>query len=363
VNLFRENVCPESVRALRVPKALAGQCIEELRRADALDAEWRPRPDGSVLLVPIREETAAFHVESFGAAIGDAPFDRTPRPVRPFDAIGQAARAAGLKASVLPRRWERIGDVVLLRPPRNKHLAGGRGSSHRCSVRLGVARAHGRRGPRLDPGPMARSSRSMVVGDGTRTVHREDGVLFALDVSEVMFSSGNLAERMRMARLPQPGETVVDLFAGIGYFSIPMAVKSRAARIVACEVNPSAFEYLRENVRLNRVDCVETRLGDCRDVAPTGVADRIVMGHFGAGNCLDAALRAARPTATIHVHGLGRLSRASSRSLAGEADNLVTHIDREARRQGFRVASVHRHVIKSYGPGVRHFVVDAVVRR
>ena len=207
---------------------------------------------------------------------------------------------------------------------------------------------------------MARSSRSMVVGDGTRTVHREDGVLFALDVSKVMFSSGNLAERMRMARLPQPGETVVDLFAGIGYFSIPMAVQSEAARIVACEVNPSVFQYLQENVRLNRVDCVETRHGDCRDVAPTGIADRNVMGHFGAGNYLDAALRVARPTATIHVHGLERVS---SRSLAGEADNLVTRLDTEAGREGFRVASVHRRVIKSYGPGVRHFVVDAVVRR
>ena len=360
MNLFRENVCPESVRALRVPRALAGECVEELRRADALDAEWRPRPDGSVLLVPIREETAALHVESFGAAIVDAPFDRAPRPLGFFDAIAEAARAAGLDPRALPRGWERIGGVVLLRPPRGMHWREDE------SRRIGAVYGSALRARTVVEdlasiqGPWRVPAVRWLWGEGTRTVHREDGVLFALDVSEVMFSSGNLAERMRMARLPQPGETVVDLFAGIGYFSIPMAVKSRAARIVACEVNPSAFEYLRENVRLNRVDCVETRLGDCRDVAPTGVADRIVMGHFGAGNCLDAALRAARPTATIHVHGLERVS---SRSLAGEADNLVTRLDREAGRQGFRVASVHRHVIKSYGPGVRHFVVDAVVRR
>ncbi|HEY5539757.1 MAG TPA: hypothetical protein VIL58_09530, partial [Thermoplasmata archaeon] len=204
------------MRALRVPKALAGQCIEELRRADALDAEWRPRPDGSVLLVPIREETAAFHVESFGAAIGDAPFDRTPRPVRPFDAIGQAARAAGLKASVLPRRWERIGDVVLLRPPRNMHWR--EDESRRIGAVYGSALHVHTVVEDLASiqGPWRVPAVRWLWGDGTRTVHREDGVLFALDVSKVMFSPGNLAERMRMARLPQPGETVVDLFAGIG---------------------------------------------------------------------------------------------------------------------------------------------------
>ncbi len=283
--------------------------------------------------------------------------------MRPFDAIGEAARGAGLKPNALPRGWKRIGDVVLLRRPRSmrwredepRRIGAVYGSALRArTVVEDLASIHG---------PWRLPAVRWLWGEGTKTVHREDGVLFALDVSKVMFSSGNLAERMRMARLPQPGETVVDLFAGIGYFSIPMAMHGRATRIEACEVNPSAFDYLRENVRLNRVDCVEPRLGDCRDVAPTGVADRIVMGHFGAGDYLDVALRAARPNATIHVHGLERLSRTSARSVAGEAHNLVTRLDREAGRQGFRVVSVHRRVIKSYGPGVRHFVVDAVVRR
>src|SRR2546427_5740056 len=88
-----------------------------------------------------------------------------------------------------------------------------------------------------------------------------------------MFSSGNLAERMGIADRVRPGAVVVDLFAGIGYFSLPIAVRSRAKRVYACELNPVSFRYLVENTRLNRTTNLIPLLGDCRDVEPR-VLDR-----------------------------------------------------------------------------------------
>jgi len=66
-------------------------------------------------------------------------------------------------------------------------------------------------------GPLRVPRREIIAGTCARTVHRENGVLFKLDAKKVMFSAGNLKERMRMSHFGK-GEFVVDMFAGIGYF-------------------------------------------------------------------------------------------------------------------------------------------------
>nr|WP_292478678.1 hypothetical protein [Methanothrix sp.] len=76
-----------------------------------------------------------------------------------------------------------------------------------------VLRDYGMRAlQRAGPGDHCRHSD----GDGSS---RENGVIFHLDARKVMFSAGNLRERMHGQS--GPGEYVVDMFAGIGYFSFP----------------------------------------------------------------------------------------------------------------------------------------------
>ena len=290
-------------------------------------------------------------------------FPRTPPPSRPIDVIrSRAAVRLGLDAGRLPQKWELIGDVLLLRLPRDLSPRAEDIASIYAEV-LGaetvvedLARIRG---------PWRVPEVRRIWGGGTETVHVEDGVRFKLDVAKVMFSSGNTGERQRMARIGPPGETVVDLFAGIGHFSLPIAVHARPARVVACEVNPVAFDYLRENGRLNRVT-IDARLGDCRAVAPKGIADRVVMGHFDAEKYFDTALEASGDVATIHLHGLTPIRDANTR-LEMKRDEfrppVFAGLEERAEQHGYSVQRTSFHAVKWYGPRRVHFVLDISIAR
>ncbi len=71
----------------------------------------------------------------------------------------------------------------------------------------------------------------------------------------------------------------MDLYAGIGYYTLPLATHAGAARVVACEWNPDACLALRHNVAANGVaGRVEVLFGDNRATTaalPDGMADRV----------------------------------------------------------------------------------------
>ena len=158
-----------------------------------------------------------------------------------------------------------------------------------------------------------------------------------------------------MGRIVTPGETVVDLFAGIGHFAIPMAVHGKARRVVACEVNPVAFAYLEENVRLNRAWSVEPRLGDCRQTAPQEVADRIVMGYLDGEAYLDVAMAAAKDVAILHYH--------ESTPVEEVPWGPWSRVENAAKKAGLGVDLLTVNRLKSYAPRIRHVVLDARLSR
>jgi tRNA wybutosine-synthesizing protein 2 len=197
----------------------------------------------------------------------------------------------------------------------------------------------------------------VIIGEGTETIHRENKCSFKLDVSRIMWSKGNTTERKRMSTIAKQGETIVDMFAGIGYFSIPMAVHSKPAKIYSIELNPISYGYLCENVHLNKVeDVLEPILGNCREIAPRGIADRVLMGYIGNTNeYLDVAMDVLKEGGIIHYHEsvpdklkfIRPVERINEAAMAA---------DREM------VEIINKRIIKPYSPGVYHVVVDAKIK-
>ena len=121
-----------------------------------------------------------------------------------------------------------------------------------------------------------------VAGENkTTTLHRESGCLFTVDVAECYFSPRLSHERMRIAKMVETGENVINMFAGVGCFSIMIAKHSGAAKVFSIDVNPAAVKFMQENVRLNRVyGKVTPLLGDSKEIVNSRlrrVADRVLM--------------------------------------------------------------------------------------
>uniref|UniRef100_A0A915K6Y6 tRNA(Phe) (4-demethylwyosine(37)-C(7)) aminocarboxypropyltransferase n=1 Tax=Romanomermis culicivorax TaxID=13658 RepID=A0A915K6Y6_ROMCU len=132
------------------------------------------------------------------------------------------------------------------------------------------------------------------------------------NVTKCMFSIGNISEKLRIASFGCRGETVVDLFAGIGYFTLPYLVHAKASHVFACEWNPDAVEALKRNLIANKVEDACTILeGDCRKVCPSEVADRVNLGLLPtASPYWLTACRALKPTGGyLHIHENVTLSK------------------------------------------------------
>jgi tRNA (guanine37-N1)-methyltransferase len=121
-----------------------------------------------------------------------------------------------------------------------------------------------------------------VAGENkTTTIHKESGCLFSVNVGECYFSPRLFYERMRIAKQVEKGEAIVNMFSGVGCFSIVIAKHSNVEKVYSIDINPAAVQSMQENVRLNRAyGKVVPILGDAKDVIEKRLchaADRVLM--------------------------------------------------------------------------------------
>ena len=192
----------------------------------------------------------------------------------------------------------------------------------------------------------------IVAGDKTtETVHREYGMTFRMDVAKVFFSPRLATEREIVARQVEAGEVVIDMFAGIGPFSVLIA-KTRSPEVVyAIDLNPEALRFMKENIGFNKAVAVTPILGDAREeIAKLEKADRIIMNlpHDASGFVADA-LRALKPGGTIHYYEI-----MEDASLQPRFDEIADI----ARREGRVMKELARRKVKSYSPTMTFYGLD-----
>lgn len=189
----------------------------------------------------------------------------------------------------------------------------------------------------------------ILYGNQTETINKENGCLFKLDLTKVMWSKGNNNERLRITKLVKDNETVIDMFAGIGYFSIPIGVHSNAKQVYAIEINPNSYHYLCENIKLNKLNNITPILGDCKTETPKLKADRIIMGYVKTTHhYLKVAIDSLNPGGILHYHETVPEKLINQRP--------IERIIAQAGNRDVELIKINK--IKKYAPGVEHVVVD-----
>ena len=253
--------------------------------------------------------------------------------------------------SLIPKKWEKIGNILILKLPNelNKYkmeISKIYSDILNCkSVLQDFGGIDGKyRLPKVE----------LIFGcNDTETIHIENGIKYKLDPKKIMFSSGNMSERLRMANISKKNEIIVDFFAGIGYFTLPIAVYCKPKKIFSCEINPISYNYLCKNVVLNDVtSIVEPIKGDSIKVSPQNIADRVLLGYFKeTKKYLPTAFYCLKnKSGIIHYHDIFQNEIVP--------DIPIKFLRNIAKKCNIDINYIKYKKVKSYAPRISHYVFD-----
>ncbi len=186
----------------------------------------------------------------------------------------------------------------------------------------------------------------VIAGDPrTETIHKEYGCRYKVDLARAYFTPRLSTERSRVLSWIKEGDTVVDMFAGVGPYSILIAKSKKPAKVLAIDKNPDAVHYLKENISLNSVKNIEAIEGDAREEARkfADTADHVIMNlPHNAFEFLDSAVLLLKSGGIIHYYGMT------------PEDNLfessIKLIREAAEKAGRKIEVLEKRVVRSYAP-------------
>jgi len=354
---------PQPTPCIQVPKNQGEKTIALAFKLELIDKSLTIQRNETHLGIPLLRQPKEDEWETLKNQVPqiklttDTFIEKRP----PAETLTQAVRdnlPPELLASV-PQAFDIIGDIVVIDIPPNlklyQNLIGNAILQTQKNVKSVLAKA----GDII--GVYRIRDYTFIAGEQeTQTIHREFGCQYHVDIARAYFSPRLSHEHERVASLVQDGETVVDLFAGVGPFSVLIGKRNLKAKIYAVDLNPDAVELLKVNVRVNRV---ETRvfpiLADAREIAATklkGKADRVIMNlPETAIDFVDAACNAIKPKGgVVHFYGFVRSPDTT--------EDLKQRFLRNVEKNGRRVeAFLYAKSIRETAPFESQVVLDAKI--
>ncbi len=342
----------EKAKALKVPKK-KGECIRtQLRDADVIRTDLCIAKDEKYLYFPLRSDV-------------ETDFDY---PVLMKSFVRRKQRISSYKDKIiipedlkdlLPTSFDVIGSILLIKIPKElmsykKEIGNALLGTH----------AHIETVCLMHPvcGELRTRNVEVIAGKKTtRTMHKEYGLTFHVDVENTYFSPRLANERYRIAQLVQPNECVVDMFTGVAPFPVMIARFAQPSRIIAVDKNREAVKLARKNIVQNKVlDIVDVFFEDAACVESVmkknqRKADRIIMNlPFQSYHFFPYALHIMNNTCMIHYYEVLQEEKITSR---------IQDLIQLATEEQVSIQKTKVHRIKTYAPREFYIGIDITAQK
>lgn len=308
---------------IKVPKFEGEKIRLQLNNLDVIDKNYKIQPINDYLYIPVKDKVEVFEQFSF-----------EPCELKPTKKI--IPKKIGVSYDV-------VGDIAILGYREDAQRIAHDILKTRKQIKVVLAA--------ISPVKGDYRLKDFVVVAGehrTKTFHKEFGNTLFVDVSQAYFNPRLSTERNRITGLTKSDEVVVDMFAGVGPFTIMLG--KRAKKVIAIEMNPNAFNFLKKNVELNKLKNVDVFLGDAKQLSSKlkGIADRVIMNlPHSAFEFLEQAVTVLSDRkGTIHYYDIKE---------EGYFEQIVGEIKKVIEENGRFIEDVSVKKVRSYAP--RRFII------
>ena len=195
--------------------------------------------------------------------------------------------------------------------------------------------------------------------DKTETEYKESGCRFIVDVEKTFFSPRLSTERERISNLVNDNETIVNMFGGIGMFSI-LSAKKKSCTVYNIDINPDASTLCEENTRLNKLKGNVISLnGDASDIIKKELqnsANRVLMLlPERSDEFLDSAISSLKTNGIIHYYSHIHADKKQDAAKLSEVHFLKTNTTHSK--------ILNSKIVRPIGPRFYQTVVDAAIQK
>lgn len=328
-------------KCIKVPRRLGEKTIRSLRNFGLLDTGFIIKQIDNQLMIPLSEKPKSDVIMMVENQLEEAQvttcfFEERKRPKKSLHEALKKKLPSQLLAKI-PHAMDIIGQVAIIQVPSelegHKSVLGAAILEINTNLKTVLAKASAVNGEKR------LRDFEVLAGAATETVYREHGCVYSLDLRKVFFSPRLAEERKRITQQVKDGEHVIDMFAGIGPFSIQIAKTHRNSHVFAIDINPNAIEYLMRNIVKNCVENVTAYQGDARTIIEKhliGKGDRIILNlPRKAIEFVNIATQALKPNGgIIHYYAfeaepivLAKTERKFKRAISTTGRDLKTILD------------------------------------
>ncbi len=332
---------------LKVPKHEGEKVRNKLLERNLLYKEAKISSEDDSLLIPVKEDPGS----EFDYPLLDRDLDIRDKKETDYTEIAEVP--ADLKEK-LPSSYEIIGDIAVIKIPDSLQ-------SYKEEIGSAILQAHKNVTTVLEDKGVSGEFRVREVNNiagemKTKTIHKEYGAEFEVDVSKAYFSPRLATERWRVVQQVKKDEKILDMFAGVGPYSILIVKNKEVEKIHSVDINPEAYELLENNIERNNVeDKIIPYNEDAKKIAGRFTVDRVIMNlPHSSKDFIDDAVDSVDQEAIINYYEI-----IEAKDIENSKKEILDKID----SHGYRAQIINSRKVRTYSATMDHMAYDIKLKK